>query len=343
LKKLYLFSQYFSLSLLDSMEGKLAQADKIDVKSEVPDAEPIPEEAKIDSTGEWAYNKYIELLTPTIIKSSIEKGMKVKNDMMDTVTWLNTMSNEKKQELTDLATGAVTMTKEAVAVLTATTSTECQRISTSLAEQGLSKTVQDTAVNTFTKAQELYTLAIGTANSVTEEVTNKAKLKREEVLASEALVAAHTWAEAAKKAVEENAVVTSTKAIGGDALKLAEESYNGALQYAEKQRVEATNLTLMYLAAAQDQMSFITESEQGKNLVERTKKLIELAKKVPSDHLPAKSVERLDSSYKQASEMVKSAQDWVSAVLGFEKEGKEADDKRVLAQFQIIEALENEV
>jgi len=322
---------------------KADRAAQDDVKAEVLDAEPIPEEAKVDLSGEWAYNKYIELLTPTIIKSSIEKGMKVKNDMMETVTWLNTMSNEKQQELTDLATGAVSMTKEAVAVLTASTATECQRISTSLVEQGLSKTVQETAVNTFTKAQELYTLAIATANSVTEEVTNKAKLKREEVLASEALVAAHAWAEAAKKAVEENAVVTSTKAIGGDALKLAEQSYNGALQYAEKQRVEATNLTLMYLAAAQDQMSFITESEQGKNLVERTQKLIELAKKMPSDLHPSKSVERLDSSLKQASGMVKSAQDWVSAVLGFQKEGKLADDKRVKAQFDIIEALENEV
>lgn len=325
------------------MEDTSAQGIQNDVKSEVVDAKPIPEEAKIDYTGEWAYNKYIELLTPTIIKSSIEKGMKVKNDMMDSLTWLNTMSTEKQQELTDLATGAVSMTKDAVAALTASTATECQRITTSLAEQGLSKTVHETAINTFTKAQELYTSAIATANSVTEEVTNKAILKREEVLASEALVAAHGWAEAAKKAVEENAVVTSTKVIGGDALKLAEESYNGALEFAEKRRVEALNLTLMYLAAAQDQMSFITESEQGKNLVARTQKLIELAKKMPSDLHPSKSVERLDASYKQASDMVKSAQDWVFAVAGFQKEGKLADDKRVKAQFDLIEALENEV
>jgi len=323
------------------MQDSSPQAAVDDVK--VVCAKPIPEEAKSYFNGEWAYNQYIELLTPSIIKNGVDRGIKAKNDMIDTLTWLKNMKEEKQQSLTDLATGAITMTKDVVSVLTATTAKECERITTSLAEQGLSKTIEETATNTFIKAQELYTTAIAAANSVTAEVTAKAKLKREEVLASEALVAVRGWADATKKAVEESAVVTSTRAIGGDALKLAEESYNGALQYAEKQRIEALNLTLMYLAAAQDQMSFITEYEQGKILVERTQKLIKLVTSVSGELKPSKSAERLDASYKQASEMVKSAQDWVSAVMGFQKVGKLADDKRLAAQFDLVEALENEV
>jgi len=318
------------------MEELPAKANRDDVKLEGSHTKKRPEEAKVESTGLWAYNQYIELFIPTIVKNSAV-------NMMDTLTWLNTMSTEKQRNLTDFATGAISMTKDTVEALTKTTTEEYERITISLAEQGLSKTVQETAINTFTKAQELYAAAIIAANSKTAEVKNMAKLKQEEVLASQALVAARDWADATKKAVEESVVVTSAKEVGGDALKLAEESYNGALQFAEKKREEAEKLTIMYLSYTQKQMSFITESAQGKNLVERTQKLLDHAKGMSREFNSFKSAERLDASYKKASELVKLAQDWVTSVLGFQKEGKLAGEKRLAAHFDLVEALENEV
>jgi len=301
-------------------------------------------EAKVnDDSGEWIWNKYIELLTPSIIKNGVVRGIKAKSDMVDTLNWLNVKSVEQQQSLIDIATGAVSMTKEAVTSLTATTAKEYERISVSLVEQGLSTTVRATASKTFTKAQELYEAATATASSITDDVTTKAKLKREEVLASEALVAARGWADAVKNAIEENVIVTNSKAIGGDALKLAEVSYNKALQYAERQRVDTINLTLMYLAAAQDQMSALKMNEQGMKLAERTQKLIDIVKSMPGEFQPSKSAELLDARYKQAVEIVKYAQDWVSAVLGYQKKGEASDDQRVAAQFDLVEALESEV
>jgi len=320
----------------------MSKASQDDAKLEA--MEVILPEAKVDEAIEdWNYSKYIVLLTPSIIKSSVERGIQARNDMIDTVNWINEMSAEKQQSLTDLATGAVSMTKDAVTALTETTAKEYERISASVAEQGLSKTVQDTAIITFTKAQELYSAAMATATSITEDATMKAKLKREEVLASETLVAAGDWAEAIKKAIEENAIVSRSKAIGGDALRLAEESYSGALQYAEKKRVDTINLSLMYLAAAQDQMSAITKSEQGKKLAERTQKLIDLVKSMPGELLKSKSKERLDERYLQAGGIVKSAQDWVSAVSGCQKQKNNIEDQRLAAQFDLVEALESEV
>jgi len=310
-----------------------------DAKLGAMGAEPV--EGNPDDSGDW--NKYIELLTPTIIKKSVATGIKVKSDMVDTLNWLNTKSVEQQQSLVALATGAVSMTKEAVSALSATTAKEYERISVSLTEQGLSRTVRGTASKTFTNAQELYEAAMSTATSITDDVTAKAKLKREEVLASEALVAARGWAEAVKKAIEENLIVTNSKAIGGDALKLAEESYNKALQYAERQRVDTINLTLMYLAAAQDQMSGLNMSEQGTKLGERTQRLINIVRSMPGELQLLKSAERLDMKWNQAVEIAKYAEDWVSAVLGYQKEGDASDDKRVAAQFDLVEALENEV
>jgi len=82
-------------------------------------------------------------------------SFKAKGDMAGALQWFNSMSAAKQKYLMDMATGAVLMTKGAVAVLTKTTSNECARVRTLFSEKCLSKAAQSTAMITLQKAQEL--------------------------------------------------------------------------------------------------------------------------------------------------------------------------------------------
>merc|ERR1719494_1300421 len=126
------------------------------------------------------------------------------------------------------------------------------------------------------KAQEIYTIGMGAAANASSEAVAHGYLKREEVFASESLTAVKAWAEATKRAVKESASVTKAKEIGGGALTMANESYAAAWSLAEEKRLEAVKLSSIYLTAAQEQLSSLVETDQGKKLQERTKKLFEL-------------------------------------------------------------------
>jgi len=150
------------------------------------------------------------------------------------------------------------------------------------------------------------------------------------------------WAEATKKAVEESVAVTKAKEIGGDALVKANESYAAAWTLAEEKRLEAVKLSSVYLTAAQVQLVALVETEQGKKLRERTKKLLELTKSKTSDLPLIKSAAtQLEVSYKLASECVKAAQDWVTTVLGYQNEGSSSGVKIVTKQMELVDVLES--
>merc|ERR550534_3123682 len=57
--------------------------------------------------------------------NGVDRGIQAKSDMIDTLNWLNNMSEEKQQSLTDLASGAVSMTKGTVVALTTSTANQC--------------------------------------------------------------------------------------------------------------------------------------------------------------------------------------------------------------------------
>jgi len=308
------------------------------------------EESKIDDskengrpvTTDQAF-KYAEMLKPSLqngVAKAKERGSKAKGDMVGALKWFNSMSASKQKSLVDMATGAAVMTKDAVAALTATTAREYNRLSAFVAEQGLSKAAQATAMEAIAKSQQLYASACKTSN----EAVAVANLKREEVLASESVAAATAWAEATKKAIEESKAVTQAKETGGDALKRANESYALALSYAEEKRIEAVQLSSVYLATAQEQMVALSESEEGKKLQQRTQDLLEITRKkkaeVKESELVKSSTQRLEHSCKLASESVQAAQDWVTAVVKSQKDGK-AEGDQILKQIELVEILKN--
>jgi len=302
-------------------------------------------------TSDQAY-QYAEILKPSLqhgVAKVKESGTKAKGDMIGALKWFNSMSSSKQKSLVDMATGAATMTKDAVAALTETTTKEYQRVTTLVREQGLTKAAQITATDALGKAQEFYnvglTAASNMASGASTQAVAMANLKREEVLASESVTAVMAWADATKTAVEQSVAVTKAKETGGEALRLANESYLAAVKYAEEKHVEAVQLSSVYLAAAQEQMVALSETEQGKKLQDRTQRLLDLTKRkteeVKEQPLVKIATDQLEANYKLASESLKAAQDWVAAVLGYQKEGKPAGEQIVARQIDLVNALES--
>jgi len=218
----------------------------------------------IDQAYQW-----VELLKPAlqdgVIKAK-EVGAKARGDMVVALDWFNSMSTTKQKYLIDMATGAIMMTKDAVAVLTETTAKECGRVHTLISQKGLSKAAQIAAMDTLQKAQELYAAAMSAASVASSQAVIMANLKREELLASGSVAAVRVWAEATKRAVEESETLKAAIDTGGDAIKAANESYLASLSTAEQKRIEALQLSSVYLTAAQEHMVALSESEQGKKL-----------------------------------------------------------------------------
>jgi len=269
---------------------------------------------------------------------------KAKGDMLGAVDWFNSMSAAKQKYLVDMATGAAMMTKEAVGALTTTTVNEYGRVRALFSKEGLSTAAQITAVDTLHKAQEMYAAAMSAATIASGQAVVIANLKREEFLASESLAAAMAWAEATKKAVEESETVRAAMDKGEDALKLAKESYVAALRSAEVKRVEAVQLSSVYLTAAQEHMATLLDAEQGKKLYERTQKLLDLARRktveLQQKPLVMIATEQLEANYKMACKSVQAAQDWVAVVLGYQKEEMPVGEQVVAKQIELVSALE---
>jgi len=292
--------------------------------------------------------KWVELLKPAlqdgVIKAK-EVGAKARGDMVGALDWFNSMSAPKQKYLIDMATGAVMMTKDAVAVLTETTAKECGKVHTLVSQEGLSKAVQIAAMDTLQKAQELYAAAIGAANVASSQAAVMANLKREEFLASGSVAAMMAWAEATKKAVEESVTLKVAMETGGDAMKAANESYLAALITAEQKRIEALQLSSVYLTAAQEHMVALSESEQGKKLWERTQKLLELTRQktveLQREPLVMIATQQLEANYKLACRSLQAAQQWVAAILGYQKEATPASEQVVASQIELVSALEN--
>jgi len=302
-------------------------------------------------TTDQAY-QYAEILKPVLqdgVNKVKEKGTKAKGDMVGALRWFKSMSEKQQKGLVDMATGATQMTKDAVSALASVGTQEYYAITSLVEAHGLTKAVQIRATDALGKAQELYATTVSTASTVALEASSQAlamaNLKREEVLASETVTAMVAWSEATKKAVEESAAVTKAKETGGEALRLATESYNTALAFAEEKRVEAVQLSTVYLTAAQEQMVALSETEQGKKLQERTQALLDMTKKrtdeMKEQPLVKNAAEQLDANYKLAAESLKAAQDWAAAVLGYQKEGKPADEEMVLRRVELVDILES--
>jgi len=302
-------------------------------------------------TTDQAY-QYAEILKP-VLKDGVNKvketGSKAKGEMVCALKWFKSMSATQQKGLVDMATGASQMTKDAVSALASVGTKEYYAITSLVEAHGLSKAVQIKATDALGKAQELYTSTASAASTMASAASSQAlamaSLKREEVLASETVAAMVAWSEATKKAVEESAAVTKAKETGGDALRLANESYNTAFAYAEEKRVEAVQLSTVYLTAAQEQMVALTETEQGKKLQERTQALMDMTKKktdeMKEQPLVRSATEQLDANYKLAAASLKAAQDWAAAALGYQKEGKPADKEMVARQAELVTVLES--
>jgi len=131
---------------------------------------------------------------------------------------------------------------------------------------------------------------------------------------------------------------------GGDAVKVAKESYSAALILAEEKRVEAVQLSSVYLTAAQEHMVAFSEAEQGKKLYERTQKLLDLARQktveLQKKPLLMIATEQLEANYKYACRSVQAAQDWVSVILGYQKEEIPVGKEVVAKQIELVSALE---
>jgi len=298
-------------------------------------------------TTDQAY-QYAEMLKPSLqlgVNKVKESSNKAKGDMIGALKWFNSMSSAKQKSLVDMATGAASMTKDAVAALTETTTKEYKRMTSLVTEQGLTKAAQITAMDALGKAQEFYAAGLTAASDASTQAVAMASLKREEVLASESVTAVMAWADATRKAVETSVAVTKAKETGGEAFQLANDSYLAAVKYAEEKHVEAVQLSSVYLTAAQEQMVALSETEQGKKLKERTQRLLDLTKRtteeVKEQPLVKTATEQLEANYKSASASLKAAQDWVAAVLGYQKEGKPAGDQIVARQIELVNALES--
>jgi len=296
--------------------------------------------------------QYAEILKPVLqdgVNKVKETGNKAKGDMIGALKWFKSMSAVQQKGLVDMATGATQMTKDAVSALASVGTKEYYATTALVEAHGLTKAVQIRATDALGKAQELYTTTVSAASTMASGASSQAlamaNLKREEVLASETVTAMIAWSEATKKAVEESAAVTKAKETGGEALRLANESYNTALVFAEEKRVEAVQLSTVYLTAAQEQMVALTETEQGKKLQERTQALLDMTKKrtdeMKEQPLVKSAAEQLDANYKLAADSLKAAQDWAAAVLGYQKEGKPADEEIVARQAELVKVLES--
>jgi len=144
--------------------------------------------------------------------------------------------------------------------------------------------------------------------------------------------------------VEESDTVKAAMEKGGDALTIAKTSYLAALVSAEEKRVEAVQLSSVYLSAAQEYMVAWSETEQGKRLKERTLKLLELTRQKTADLQEASLVKiaskQLEANYKLACKSVQAAQDWVTAVMGYQKEEKPTRDEVFAKQVELVSVLE---
>lgn len=292
---------------------------------------------------------FAELLKPALadgVHKVKELGAKAKGDMVGALEWFNSMSAAKQKRLMEMATGAAVMTKDAVAVLMITAK-ECERVRTLVSQNDLSKAAQLTATDTIQKAQELYATVMNAASSAPSQAITMANLKREEFLASGSVLAVMAQAEATKKAVEESTAVTAAREAGEDAFKLANKSYVAALISAEEKRVEAIQLSSVYLTAAQEQMVALSETEQGKKLKVRTQKLLELTRQktaeLQEEPFVKIATEQLEANYKLAWKSVQAAQDWVAAVLGYQKEEKPSGEQVVATQNELVSVLEKGV
>jgi len=270
-------------------------------------------------------------------------GAKAKGDMVGALEWFNSMSAAKQKRLIEMATGAAVMTKDAVAVLM-TKAKEYERVRGLVSWNDLSNAVQLRATDTIQKAQEMYASVMNAASTVPGQAVTMANLKREEFLASGSVLAVKAWAEATKKAVEESATVTAAREAGEDALKLANKSYIAALISAEEKRVEAIQLSSVYLTAAQERMVALAETEQGKKLKVRTQKLLELTRQKTAEFQEEPFVkvatEQLEANYKLAWKSLQAAQDWVAAVLGYQREEQPAGEQVVATQNELVSVLE---
>jgi len=273
-------------------------------------------------------------------------GSKAKGDMAGALEWFNSMGSTKQKRLMEMATGAAGMTKDAVAVLM-TTVKEYEKVRTLVSWNDLSKVAQLRATDTIQKAQELYTSVMNAASTAPSQAVTMANLKREEFLASRAVLAVKAWAEATKKALEESAAVKAAREVSEDALKLADKSWVAALISAEEKRVEAIQLSSVYLAAAQERMVALSETEQGKKLKVRTQKLLEMTRQktaeLQEEPLVKMATEQLEANYKLAWKSVQAAQDWVAAVLGYQREEKPAGEQVVARQNELVSVLEKGV
>merc|ERR1719474_807110 len=127
------------------------------------------------------------MLKPSLkdgVKKAKDTGTKAKGDMVGALKWFNSMSSAKQKSLVDMATGAATMTKDAVAALTETTTKEYQRVTGLVREQGFTKAAQITAIDALGKAQELYAAGVSAAGTMASDASSQAlamaNLKREE-------------------------------------------------------------------------------------------------------------------------------------------------------------------
>lgn len=147
--------------------------------------------------------------------------------------------------------------------------------------------------------------------------------------------------------MEESTAVTAAREAGEDALKLANKSYVAALISAEEKRVEAIQLSSVYLTAAQEQMVALSETEQGKKLKVRTQKLLELTRQktaeLQEEPFVKIATEQLEANYKLAWKSVEAAQDWVAAVMGYQKEEKPSGEQVVATQNELVSVLEKGV
>jgi len=144
--------------------------------------------------------------------------------------------------------------------------------------------------------------------------------------------------------VEESATVKTAMEKGGDALLRAKESYVAALVSAEEKRVEAVQLSSVYLSTAQEYIVALSETQQGNSLKDRTQKLLELTRQNSVDLQEARLVKivtkQLETNYKLACKSVQAAQDWVTAVMGYQKEEKQAREQVFARQIELVSVLE---
>lgn len=232
--------------------------------------------------------KYAELLKPKLASGkdkATAAASKAKGDMQDAMKWFKTLSAPQQDDLVAMATGAKVMTKEAVAALSGKASVAATAASAKasafqqqIKERGLSKTAQETATAGIAKAQIAFTTAMGKAKEASAVVSAKAAIKREEVLASETTKAIQAWVDQAKVAVDADAKLEAAKKTGGDALKKAQEASDVALKNTLVAREQAIKMSSVYLQYAQEQMTTLKDSDQGKKLVEKTTQLVAVAK-----------------------------------------------------------------